>query len=58
MRDRLAAFLYWAAYWLEAAADRAYYGKGSANLVSVRRLVPQQRNLAVAEFEALTKEKP
>ena len=28
MRDRLAAFLYWAAYWLERAADRLYYGRG------------------------------
>ena len=27
MRDRLAAFLYWAAYWLERAADRVWYGK-------------------------------
>ena len=26
MRDRLAAFLYWAAYWLERAADRVWYG--------------------------------
>ena len=26
MRDRLAAFLYWAAYWLNQAADRLYYG--------------------------------
>ena len=27
MRDRLAAFLYWAASWAERLADRLYYGK-------------------------------
>ena len=26
VRDRLAAFLYWAAHWLERAADRVWYG--------------------------------
>ena len=29
VRDRLAAFLYWAAYWLERAADQVWYGYGA-----------------------------
>ena len=32
MRDRLAAFLYWAAHWLERAADRVWYGRAAATI--------------------------
>ena len=40
VRDRLAAFLYWAAHWLERAADRLYYGKPRTEWVGTQITIP------------------
>ena len=52
IRDRLAAFLYWAAYWLNQAADRLWYGKehrinwSTRNETELRRLQRQHDTAA------------
>ena len=59
IRDKLAAFLYWAAYWLEAAGDRVWYGESESTQwteLALKTAASRRthRGVTLAEFEELT----